>query len=214
MTQITLYSNAGCPYAQRSRIVLLEKALRFDYVEVDLANRPDWFAEVSPSGKVPVLLDGELRVYESAIINEYLDEQYPLPSLLPASAALRAEARLATHRLNAGFGVDMFWAAVSPDAEKRQRHTEALQRQLQEMEQLLFVDGREWWLGQDFTLVDIGYYTVCERLAAVESVSLSEYSRVSAWFDRVQQRAAVSPTILPAAQHRNNFAAIASRMAA
>jgi glutathione S-transferase len=83
MSQIKIYSAKVCPYAQRVRMVLLTKGVEFDVIEIDLKNKPDWFAEVSPHGKVPVLQHGENRIWESSIINEYLEEVFPEPVLLP-----------------------------------------------------------------------------------------------------------------------------------
>ena len=80
---IRLYSTYYCPYALRTRMVLEEKRLPYERSEIDLKNKPADFHKVSPYGKVPVLVEGETRVYESAIINEYLDEKYPDPPLMP-----------------------------------------------------------------------------------------------------------------------------------
>ena len=91
---IELITAEVCPYAQRTHMCLLEKGLEFERREVDLDDKPDWFAEVSPYAKVPVLKDGHTRVFESSIINEYLEDAYPGPRLLPQSAAARAEARI------------------------------------------------------------------------------------------------------------------------
>ena len=83
-----------CPYAQRTRLLLLEKGVDFELIEIDLANKPDWFEDVSPYSKVPVVVDGDTRVYESSIINEYLDEAYPEPALMPSDPGRRALARI------------------------------------------------------------------------------------------------------------------------
>ena len=211
---IRLYSNAGCPYAQRARIVLLEKGLAFDYVEVDLASKPDWFAEVSPTGKVPVLVDDGFRVYESAIIAEYLDEQYPLPRLLPVEAKARTDARLWIHRAG-DFARAMFWAAVAGDEQAVSRHVSELEQQLAEMEQAVFADGRPWWLGDVFSLVDASFYPACERLVAVvarSGLDLSAWPQVQGWMQRVRARPAVAATVLPASEHVANFAALSARM--
>ncbi len=93
MAEIFIYSAARCPFAQRTRLMLLEKGLNFQLIEIDLRNMPDWFREISPYGKVPVLRHGEDLVWESAIINEYLEETYPEPSLFPNTPGLRAYAR-------------------------------------------------------------------------------------------------------------------------
>ena len=76
METIKIYSSARCPYAQRTRMLMIEKELPFELIEVDLRNKPDWFLAVSPYGKVPVIVDDGKTIYESAIINEYLDEKF------------------------------------------------------------------------------------------------------------------------------------------
>lgn len=85
MSAIQLYSFAACPYAQRVHIALLEKQLDFELIEIDLFNRPEWFAAISPYGKVPVLRHAGVTVHESTIINQYLDEAFPQPALMPES---------------------------------------------------------------------------------------------------------------------------------
>lgn len=94
MTEIELYSAALCPFAHRTRLALIEKGLPFKLIEIDLRNKPANFREISPYGKVPVLKHGKNRVWESAIINEYLDETFPECPLLPKSPIQRAQARV------------------------------------------------------------------------------------------------------------------------
>ena len=83
MDPIKIYSSARCPYAQRTRMLMIEKELPFELTEVDLSNKPDWFLKVSPYGKVPVIVDDGETIYESAIINEYLEEKYRNISMMP-----------------------------------------------------------------------------------------------------------------------------------
>ena len=94
MSDIKIYSFDKCPYAQRSRMALIEKQLAFELIEIDVYNKPDWFLEISPYGKVPVLVDGGKTIYESAIINEYLEEKYPEVPLMPKDYFERARARI------------------------------------------------------------------------------------------------------------------------
>lgn len=89
---LVLVSHKLCPYVQRAAIVLLEKGIAFERVDIDLSNKPDWFLKVSPLGKTPVLLaDGE-PIFESAVICEFLDET-TLPRLHPQDARQRARHR-------------------------------------------------------------------------------------------------------------------------
>src|ERR671938_542861 len=97
---LTLYDAARCPYCARVRIVLAEKGVEFETVEVDLDDRPAWIYEKNSTGRVPVLEEDGFVLPESAVINEYLDERYPEPPLLPADPAARAAARMLIFRFD------------------------------------------------------------------------------------------------------------------
>ena len=101
----TLYTAERCPYAARARIVLAEKELPYEAVEVDLEHRPAWLYEKNPLGKVPVYEeDGGLVLPESPVIMEYLEERYPEPALWPADPAERALGRLWLERFDDRLG--------------------------------------------------------------------------------------------------------------
>ncbi|HVS84709.1 MAG TPA: glutathione S-transferase family protein, partial [Gaiellaceae bacterium] len=91
---LVLYDAPRCPYCARVRIVLAEKGLAPEVVEIDLGDRPAWLYEKNPSGRVPVLEEDDWPLPESAVIMEFLDERHPEPALLPADPAERAFARL------------------------------------------------------------------------------------------------------------------------
>lgn len=94
-----------CPYCARVRIVLAEKGIEHERVEVDLAHRPQWLLELNPPrGRVPVL-DG---LPESNVIMELLEETHPEPPLLPSDALARAQARLLVHRFDENLGDDYY----------------------------------------------------------------------------------------------------------
>ena len=91
---IKLYSAKGCPFARRTRVVLHEKDIDFETREVDFRNKSNEFLEASPNGKVPVVVvDGD-SLYESNIVNQYLDEVYEEPRLMPEDPKARAYARI------------------------------------------------------------------------------------------------------------------------
>jgi RNA polymerase-associated protein len=96
---MTLFSDPSCPYCHRVRIVLAEKGIGVDIVDVDARNLPDEILEFNPYGTVPTLVDRDLRLYESRIIMEYLDERFPHPPLLPVDPVARANARLFMYRV-------------------------------------------------------------------------------------------------------------------
>ncbi len=95
---MTLYSGTTDPFSQRCRIVLFEKGMDFQVIDVDIYNKPEDLAAINPYNKVPVLVERDLILYEANIINEYIDERFPHPQLMPADPAMRARARLFLHR--------------------------------------------------------------------------------------------------------------------
>jgi glutathione S-transferase len=105
---ITLYDAARCPYCARVRIVLAEKGIPHEPVEIDLANRPSWIYEKNATGRVPVLEEDTFVLPESHLIMEYLDERYPEPALAPLDPALRALERLRIDRFDAELGDDYY----------------------------------------------------------------------------------------------------------
>lgn len=91
---MTLYSGSTDPYSHRCRIVLFEKDMDFEIIDKDMHNKPEEIASISPSGKMPVLVERDLVLTESNIINEYIDERFPHPQLMPPDPVMRARARL------------------------------------------------------------------------------------------------------------------------
>src|SRR5713226_934378 len=90
--RLRLISHKLCPYVQRALIALTEKGVGFERIDIDLANKPDWFVAISPLGKTPVLQVGDVPIFESAVILEYLEETQPSP-LHPTDPLRRAEHR-------------------------------------------------------------------------------------------------------------------------
>ncbi|HLR12341.1 MAG TPA: glutathione S-transferase N-terminal domain-containing protein [Burkholderiaceae bacterium] len=89
-----LYSGTTCPFSQRCRFVLFEKGMDFEIRDIDLYNKPEDIATMNPYGEVPILVERDLILYESNIINEYIDERFPHPQLMPADPIMRARTRL------------------------------------------------------------------------------------------------------------------------
>ena len=89
---LTLYDAPRCPYCARVRIVLADKGVEYETVEIDLIDRPAWIYDKNSTGRVPVLEEGTWVLPESAVIMEYLEERYPEPPLLAAHAAARGTA--------------------------------------------------------------------------------------------------------------------------
>jgi len=121
---VKLYDAPACPYCARVRLVLAEKELDVETVEIDLRDRPAWVYDLNATGRVPILDDGFV-LPESAVIMEYLEERYPAPSLLPDDPGARAAARLAVFRFDALLGDD-YYAARRGDPNELAARLDAL----------------------------------------------------------------------------------------
>ena len=89
-----LYSNSIDPFSHRCRIVLFEKGMDFEVIDVDLSNKPEDLSILSPYSDSPVLIERDLVLTDANIINEYIDERFPHPQLMPPDPVMRARARL------------------------------------------------------------------------------------------------------------------------
>ncbi len=200
ISQIRLVSAEVCPFAQRSRLALLEKELPFELVEINLDNKPDWFTNVSPYSKVPVLLHGDTTIFESTVINEYLDEIAPEPNLLPTSPQQRAEARIWIDFDNSRI-VPIFYKVLL--AQDDQTQTELKLRMidaLSRLEQAGF-PGREmgpFWFGSKVSLVDIAMYPHFERFNVLKHYRDIEipdnYVKIHTWLEAMKALPSVQQT--------------------
>lgn len=96
---MTLFTGATDMHSHRVRIVLAEKGITFDEVDVDAANPPEDLMELNPYGSVPTLIDRDLVLYDSQVIMEYLDERFPHPPLMPVDPVSRAQSRMTLRRI-------------------------------------------------------------------------------------------------------------------
>jgi glutathione S-transferase len=219
-TDLKLVSAEVCPYAQRTRLALLEKGLDCEMVEIDLRNKPAWFAEVSPYSKVPVLLHGDVRVWESNIINEYLDEAFPAPPLTPSSAAERAAMRIWIAHDDVKFVPATYKVLLARDEpEKQQLYRETILGCLRFMEREALAKRRSgpWWMGDQLTLADLAIYPHMERLAMLREyrgIELpEECGRLREWLAAMQERSAVRATMKDDAYHIAAYAKYADASA-
>jgi glutathione S-transferase len=147
---LRLISHKLCPYVQRAVIALDEKGVAFDRVDIDLANKPDWFLKISPLGRTPVLQVGDTAIFESAVILEYLEETEPKP-LHPTDALRRAE-----HRGWIEFGSailnDIAGLYAAPDEAAFKAKVAQLEARFARLEAR--VVAAPWFEGEAFSLVD------------------------------------------------------------
>jgi glutathione S-transferase len=178
----TLYTAERCPYAARARIVLAEKGLAYDAVEIDLDDRPAWLYEKNPLGKVPVYEEEDgLVLPESEVIMEYHEERFPEPALWPADPAERALARLGLRRFDR-FGDEYYALRRGGDSRFGER--------LAELEATL--QAQPFLSGRQYGLADIGYVPWILRAREWLGVSLEPFSALSDWLERLSARPAVA----------------------
>ncbi len=181
---LTLYDAARCPYCARVRIVLAEKNVEYEAIEIDLANRPAWIYEKNSTGRVPVIEEDGWVLPESAVIMEYLEERYPEPPLLAADPADRALARLWIFRH------DDF---TRPYYAVRRGEDDALPRFAEQLERLdTALEERPWLGGGEFGLADAGYVPWVLRARDLLGVDLDPYPALSGWLERLLARPAAA----------------------
>lgn len=191
---LSLVSHPLCPYVQRAAIALLEKSVPFTRTDIDLAAKPDWFLKLSPNGKTPMLLVGEVPIFESAAIVEYLDDT-EMPRLHPVSPVERARHRgwiqFSSDTLD---GIGALYNA--PDADAFAARANALRSRFERVEAEL---AGPWFAGEAFSLVDAAFAPVFRYFDVFDRIGdfgiLTDLPRVNAW----RRRLAVRPSVRAAA---------------
>ena len=161
---MTLFSDPRCPQSHRTRIVLAEKDITVDVMQIDLNNKPEDLLDVNPYNSVPTLIDRELVLYDARVIMEYLDERFPHPPLMPVDPVSRSKSRLAL------FHIEKDWYA--PFVNLRSEDTQiadAAKKNLQESF-LTAVDlfkAKPYFLSDGFSLVDCSIAPILWRLPSL-----------------------------------------------
>ncbi len=190
--KVKLYSAKGCPFARRTRVVLHEKGTDFEVREVDFRNKSEEFLEASPTGKVPVMVvDGD-SLFESNIVNQYLDEVYEEPKLMPVDPKARAYARIWMSRADDNFYPRVFVSSVGRERGfSEERIFEALEKLRGTLSRLdEGLEGREY-LADGFSLADVAHAGNFVRLRELDekgAVSLADYPNVASWMERIEAR--------------------------
>ena len=158
---MTLYSGTTDPFSQRCRIVLHEKGMDFQIIDVDVDHKPEDLAVINPYNRTPVLVERDLVLHESNIINEYIDERFPHPQLMPADPVARARARLFLHQVEK----DIF-GHIEPLEKGTERQREKARMQVSDaLSQIapMFVK-QKYWFGDEFSMLDVAISPLLWRL--------------------------------------------------
>ena len=202
MLELVVFEN--CPFCHRCQLVLLEKGAAFTTVQIERSKKQDSKHLLSPYVRVPVLWHDGRPVYESSIINEYLEEIVSTPALLPEDAGRRALARFWIDFCNTRFMPAYFNLLKERNPDRRAPLKAALMEHLQFIETLALADINEaepYWMGRDVTLVDYAFYPFFERFASVETYRditvPSGHQRLRGWLNSMRGRDVVRKLARP-----------------
>jgi RNA polymerase-associated protein len=157
---MNLYSGTTDPFSHRCRIVLYEKGMDFQVIDVDMFNKPEELAAVNPHNRVPVLVERDLVLYEPNIINEYIDERFPHPQLMPPDPIMRARAR----QLLSGMEREIF-SFIEPIEKNLKSADKAKKEIAARLTELTPIFSKQkFMLGDDFSMLDVAVAPLLWRL--------------------------------------------------
>ncbi|HYG46038.1 MAG TPA: glutathione S-transferase N-terminal domain-containing protein [Bordetella sp.] len=162
---MVLYSGTTCPFSQRCRFVLFEKGMDFEIRDIDLYNKPEDISVMNPYGQVPILVERDLVLYESNIINEYIDERFPHPQLMPADPVMRARTRLFLYNFEKELFIHVSTLedrSAKPDEKKLATARQNIRDRLAQLAPLLLKN--KYMLGDEFSMLDVAVAPLLWRL--------------------------------------------------
>ena len=175
-----------CPYVQKAVLTLLCKEIDFEIEYIDLQNPPAWFEQISPLGKVPVLKIGDETLFESSVINEYLDEVYGAP-LHPADPLRKAQNRSWMEFGNECLS-NSFALITAPDEPSYHNEREALQKKMDQLEFQL--SGKKFFNGDHVSLVDLSFAPFFQRQQFIQGfagsmIDEARHQKVALWSENL-----------------------------
>lgn len=192
---MTLYSGTTDPYSHRCRFVLFEKGMDFQVIDVDVFNKPEDLAVMNPYNTVPVLVERDLILYEANIINEYIDERFPHPQLMPPDPVMRARARLFLHR----FENELFChiqGLESNNAKVVEKARAAVRENLAQIAPVF--TKQKYMLGDEFSMLDVTIAPLLWRLEHYGIQLDKESAALMKYAERLFSRPAYIEAMTPA----------------
>jgi RNA polymerase-associated protein len=192
---MTLYSGITCPFSQRCRIVLFEKGMDFEIIDVDIHNKPEDLAVMNPYNEVPVLVERDLILHESNIINEYIDERFPHPQLMPADPVMRARARLFLYRFENELFINVKVLEAGATGKEASKAREAIRDGLTTIAPIFA--KQKFMLGDDFSMIDVAIAPLMWRLEHY-NIDLGKNSApILKYAERIFQRQSFIDSLTP-----------------
>ena len=194
---MTLYSGITCPFSHRCRFVLFEKGMDFEIKDIDTFNKPEDLAVINPYNQVPVLVERDLILYESNIINEYLDERFPHPQLMPADPVMRGRGRLVLFRLEKELFVHV--ATLENQAATAKEQAKAREAIAQGLTMIAPAYAKnKYVLGDDFSMIDVALAPLLWRLEHYDIKLGKSVAPLLKSAERIFQRPAFAEALTPA----------------
>ena len=194
-----LYSGTTCPFSHRCRFVLYEKGMDFEIKDIDLFNKPEDIGVMNPYAQVPVMTERDLVLYESNIINEYIDERFPHPQLMPPDPVMRARTRLFLFNFERELFVHvqtLEHANAKTAAKQIEKARATIAESLTQISPLFL--KHKWFLGEDFSMVDVALAPLLWRLEHYEIELGRQAAPLLKYAERIFQRSAYSEALTPA----------------
>ncbi|KIA82261.1 glutathione S-transferase [Chromobacterium piscinae] len=192
---MTLYSGITCPFSQRCRIVLFEKGMDFEIIDVDIHNKPEDLAVMNPYNEVPVLVERDLILHESNIINEYIDERFPHPQLMPADPVMRARARLFLHRFENELFIHVKTLEAGATGKEATKAREAIRDGLTTIGPIFA--KQKFMLGDDFSMIDVAIAPLMWRLEHYNIDLGKSAAPILKYAERIFQRQSFIDSLTP-----------------
>jgi glutathione S-transferase len=196
--QLRLVSFKLCPFVQRVAIALNQKSIAYEIEYIELSNPPNWFLELSPFKKVPLLQVDNQVLLDSTAINEYLEDAYP-NNLHPSNLVLRAINRSWIEHSN-----QCMWSAFHLSIKETEKEFVAVRDDLFEQFDKLepSIKGLPFFNGADFSLVDASYAPLLQRLDFLNEIKpgvldKQRHPKIVAWKDALMRHTAVNNSCVP-----------------
>ena len=192
---MTFYSDSKDHYSHRVRIVLAEKGVAVEVIDVDANNKPEDLAALNPYNELPTLVDRELYLYEPNIMMEYLDERFPHPPLLPVYPVERARSRLWLHRIQRDWcgKIDALVAGMEKEATLN-KYRKELQESFITIDPIF--SEKPFFMSEDYTLVDCSVAAIFWRLPLLGiDLPKSKAGNLLKYMDRLFEREAFQASL-------------------
>jgi RNA polymerase-associated protein len=197
---MTLFSKADDPWSHRTRIVLAEKSIHVETIDVNEGNLPEDLLDLNPYHTVPTLVDRDLVLYDSRVIIDYLDERFPHPPLMPIDPVARAQFRVALYR------IERDWYSLAQEAEDPDRKQGAKARKVLRDSVLASADvfkAKPYFLSDEFSLVDATIAPILWRLLAWEQDVTQHAPAISKYANLIFSRPAFRQSLSRVEQELN-----------